>query len=319
VFTDFVVNGEGHGSVGSALQEVRFEPGLLRQFRDKKGRQLCTINTGEFDENGKPVRRTFETRQLRAMGVDVPFVSNATTMTQDWYLRTETAVVKATRERLRAWTDLAGASSVGGFNGMGTLQYQYNAATDPGEAVVDMDAVVDARNDTPLFKLRAVPLPITHSDFMYTERQLAASRNGGGMAFDTSMAEAAARRVAEMVEKTLIGVETGMTFGTRSGDALTAHDGTSTVYGYTNFPSRVTKTDLTSPTGSNPEAVMTDILEMVETMQTNGFYGPYMLYTSTGYSRFLNDDYFRSGSTSAVRRSASWRSRASRTSAGWTT
>jgi hypothetical protein len=58
------------------------------------------------------------------------------------------------------------------------------------------------------------------------------------------MAEAAGRRVAEMVEKTLIGVETGMTYGTRSGDSTTAHTGTSTVYGYTNFPYRVTKTNL---------------------------------------------------------------------------
>lgn len=36
-------------------------------------------------------------------------------------------------------------------------------------------------------------------------------------------------------------------------------------------------------------------------MQTNGYYGPYMLYLSTAYSRYFNDDYFRSGSTSAVR------------------
>jgi hypothetical protein len=36
-------------------------------------------------------------------------------------------------------------------------------------------------------------------------------------------------------------------------------------------------------------------------MQTNGFYGPYILYQSTGYTRYLSDDYFRAGSTSAVR------------------
>jgi hypothetical protein len=114
------------------------------------------------------------------------------------------------------------------------------------------------------------------------------------------MAEAAARRVAETIEQTLIGTLTGTTYGTQTAGPGT-HTGTSTIYGYTNFPYRVTKTDLTTPTGSNPEAIMTDILEMVETMQTNGFYGPYMIYTSTPYSRYLNDDYFRSGSTSAVR------------------
>jgi hypothetical protein len=106
--------------------------------------------------------------------------------------------------------------------------------------------------------------------------------------------------VAEMIEKTVIGVETGVTYGTVTSGPGT-HTGTSTVYGYTNFPYRVTKTDVTTPTGTNPDAIMTDVLEMVETMQTNGFFGPYILYTSTGYSRYLSDDYFRTGSTSAVR------------------
>jgi hypothetical protein len=159
-----------------------------------------------------------------------------------------------------------------------------------------MDAISDARRDRPLIDLKSIPLPITHSDFWFSDREIAVSRNTG-TPLDTTMAEMAGRRVAEMVEKTVIGVETGLTFGTDTN----RHTGTSTIYGYTNFPYRVTKTDLTTPTGSNPEAVMTDILEMVETMQTNGFYGPYMLYHSTGYSRFLSDDYFRSGSTSAVR------------------
>jgi hypothetical protein len=36
-------------------------------------------------------------------------------------------------------------------------------------------------------------------------------------------------------------------------------------------------------------------------MQTNYFFGPYILYHSTGYSQYLNDDYFRTGSTSAIR------------------
>jgi hypothetical protein len=127
-------------------------------------------------------------------------------------------------------------------------------------------------------------------------REIAVSRRSGAP-LDTTMAEAAGRRVAEMIERTLIGTETGVSFGTNTN----IHTGSSKVYGYTNFPYRIQKTDLTSPTGINPEAVMTDILEMVETMQSNGYFGPYMLYHSTGYSRYLNDDYFRSGSTSAVR------------------
>jgi hypothetical protein len=51
--------------------------------------------------------------------------------------------------------------------------------------------------------------------------------------------------------------------------------------------------------GSNPEAVNQDVMEMLETMYTNGFQGPFVLYHSTPYSLYLNSDYFRSGGTSA--------------------
>jgi uncharacterized linocin/CFP29 family protein len=171
---------------------------------------------------------------------------------------------------------------------------------DPGEALQDMDTLSDGRADRPLFNLASIPLPITHSDFYFSMRELAVSGNQGSTRHDTTMLEAASRRCAEMIEKNTIGTETGVTAGTRSTGPF-PHRTTSTVYGYTNFNYRVTKTDLTTPTGSNPEAINQDVMEMIETMQTNGFYGPYMLYHSTAYSIWLNSDYFRSGSTSAVR------------------
>jgi hypothetical protein len=91
-----------------------------------------------------------------------------------------------------------------------------------------------------------------------------------------------------------------MTFGTQ-GTGVTAHDGTSTVYGYTNFPNRITKSDLTTPLGSNPEAVMTDVIEMRELLYAEGFYGPFVLYHTPAYDRFFDDDYFRTGSTAQTR------------------
>lgn len=290
---DYVLNGQGHGELGAAMDRVRWDPGYLRPWLDvKTGRQYVTVN-----ERGK--LKNYSTRQMFARGVHVPMVANAMTLTKDQWIQFSRDIVKATRQRLRAWSDLAASSTVGGFDAMGKPTFEYQASNDPGEAVQDMDGVIDGRNDTPLLALKSIPLPITHSDFMFTERQIAISRNSG-MPLDSTMAEAAGRRVAEMIEKQTIGVETGMTFGPSS-STDTRYTGTSTIYGYTNFPYRVTKTDLTAPTGSNPEAVMTDVLEMVETMQTNGYYGPYMLYTSTPYSRYLSDDYFRTGSTSAVR------------------
>jgi hypothetical protein len=40
---------------------------------------------------------------------------------------------------------------------------------------------------------------------------------------------------------------------------------------------------------------------MRETMYANGYFGPFMVYTSTGYDLYFDDDYFRSGSTAIQR------------------
>lgn len=296
-------NGQGHGAVGQGLAAVRFEPGLLRPYVDNRGNRVVNMQTGRYIQDPKtgllvPEQKKFLINALQARGINSP-VFNATTLVKEAWIEFDRAVVRATRNRLRAWNDLAASSTRGGFNAMSRMTLEYQAMTDPGEAVVDMDAIADARNDKPLFNLRSIPLPITHSDFWISERELAISRNSG-MPLDTTMAEAAGRRVSEMIEKTVIGIETGVTYGTISSGPGT-HQGTSTVYGYTNFPYRVTKTNLTTPTGSNPETMLADVQAMIETMQTNGYYGPYILYHSTGYSQMMNGDYYRTGGTAVVR------------------
>lgn len=298
----YILNGQGYG-VGQTLNQCRFEPGLLRPYFNNRGERCVTVNSGRMVQDNKtgqyvPKYVSMPISHLMERGIYSP-VFNATTLRKDEWIEFDRTVVRATRQRLRAWADLAAASSRGGFNAMSKMTLEYQAMSDPGEAVVDMDGINPGRTDRPTFNLKSIPLPITHSDFWFSQREIAVSRNGG-TPLDTTMAEAAGRRVAEMVEKTLIGVETGITSGP-SASSDSRYTGTSTVYGYTNFPYRVTKTDLTVPLGTNPEAVMTDVLEMLETMRSNGYFGPYMLYHSTGYSRYLDDDYFRTGSTSAVR------------------
>lgn len=289
-----ILNNKMLGGLAEPLQAVRYESGILRPYLNKRGIPVVTIMN-----QGKPC--VVRVMDLPKLGINVPnHINNAQTLQKEVWIELDNSVVKATRQRLKAWSDLASKNPRGGFDAMSKLTYEYQSMNDPGEAIVDMDGISDGRADRPLFDLKSVPLPITHSDFYFSAREIAVSTNGG-MTLDTTMAEAAGRRIGEMVERTLIGTETGVTFGTRSGDAATAHTGTSTVYGYTSFPYRQTKTDLTTPTGSNPEAIMTDVLEMVETMYSAGFFGPFMLYHSTPYSRFLNDDYYRTGSTSAVR------------------
>lgn len=310
-----MLNGQGYGDFGTALGDVGFDEGYLRPYVTTnsfgKPVRVCSVKTGKkvyaktpdgkfvVNSTGQKVledeRKVYRVSDLRDMGYDVP-TSNALGLRIDDWRHIDRQVVLAARKRLRAWADLVSASSVGGFNAMGTMTYEYESMSDPGEAVVDMDALSDGRTDSPLFKIRSVPLPITHSDFWFSERRLAVSRNRGNQALDTTMAEAAGRRVAEMIEKTLIGVETGTTFGTDTN----RHDGTSKVYGYTTFSPRLTGT-LTTPTGSNPEAVLADVIEMREALYAAGKYGPFMLYYTPAYDAYLDNDYFRTGSTAISR------------------
>lgn len=292
MFVDFVQNGQAHGPVAEQMAGCRFDPGLLRPYIDSRGQKCVTVNTWRYKPDGSPIYEKRLVAEMINNGVSNP-VFNATSLRKNEWIEIDSVVLRAARQRLRAWSDLAAANSYGGFNGMSKTILEHETMSDPGEAIVDMDGLTEGRGDAPRYQLEGLPLPITHSDFWFSSRRLAASRTSG-TPLDTTMAEAAGRRVAEMIEKTLIGVETGMTYGTSS-----TYGRASTVYGYTNFPDRITKTDLTIPTGSNPEAVVQDILEMRDLLYAQGFFGPFMLYHSTPYDIFLDNDYFRTGGTAA--------------------
>jgi hypothetical protein len=286
---DFVLNGQGYGAVADQLASCRFDPGLLRPYIDGQGRRCVTVNNGKGGYEKRLVG------ELINNGIHSP-VFNATSLRKEEWIQLDTVVLKAARQRLRAWADLAGANSYGGFNGMSKTMLEHETMSDPGEAIVDMDGLTEGRGDEPKFQLEGLPLPITHSDFWFSARRLAASRNSG-TPLDTTMAEAAGRRVAEMIEQTLIGTQTGITYG---GTNTLSYGRNPTVFGYTNFTSRNTKTDLNTPTGSNPETIVQDVLEMRDQLYDDRFYGPFMLYHSTAYDQYLDNDYFRSGGTSVL-------------------
>ncbi len=299
----FVQNQQGHGEVGGTLGGVRFDTGFLKPYINKQGQRAVTINTGRMIYNNAkgvyfPERRMVTVDQLLRKGIYNP-VWNATTLRKESWIELDRQVLLAYRERIRAWSDLTKMNPYGGFDGMSKMTLEYEAMSDPHEALVDMDGLSDGRTDAPLFKLRSLPLPITHSDFFYSERRLAVSRNSG-QPLDATSAEAAGRRCGEAVERTLIGINAGVEHGTQS-SGITAHDGLSKVYGYTTLPTRITKTNLTVPLGTNPEATINDILAMRKTMYDNKFYGPYMIYHGTDWDQFMDNDYARLGGNNASR------------------
>lgn len=308
VTTDFIINGRPHGEMAERFSEVHYEPGILRPYIAKDGQRVVSVNTGETkprrDAQGQlvrnkqgivvrdPVKEVVRLKDLWNRGIQDP-VHNATSLRKDDWIRLDQAVLRAARARLRAWADLSSASSYGGFNGMATMILEQEAMSDPGEALVDMEGLSDGRHDAPRFIREGLPLPITYSSFWYSKRRLAVSGNRH-QPLNLASAEAAGRRVAEMVEKTLIGVVSGMVYGDS-----TEYGRTSQVYGYLNFPDRHVYNTLTTPTGSNPEATIADVLRMREVLYDDNQFGPFILYHSTDWDQYLDNDYARLGGSNA--------------------
>ncbi len=309
MFTDFILNGEGRGEFGSALAEVRFDPGLLRPYYDSQGRKVCTVKTGrmvpvknaagDIVRNNDGTSRYEEEKQvvlikdLIANDIHSP-VFNATTLSKDQWIKLDARVLQVARRRLRAWADLRAANTVGGFDGMTTSVYEHETVTDDGEAIVDMEGISEGRGDESHYQLEGIPLPITHSSFWYSKRKLMTSRsNGTPISF--LRAEQAARRVTETIEQTCIGTLSGMTYG-NSADYGRAP----TVYGYTNFPDRTTKTDLTASATTDGVTFVNEVIEMRELAYNNNYYGPFMLYVSTAYDAILDND-FKANSDKTIR------------------
>lgn len=296
---DFVLNSQGHGPVGQMLAGLRFDPGMLRPYFDKNNNAAVTINTGRttlVKGEQVPIREHRLVRDLINNGIMSP-VFNATSLRKEEWLDLDRTILRAARYRLRAWGDLSSRNSFGGFNGMSKMILEHETMSDPGEAMVDMDGLTDGRTDSPKYQLEGLPLPITHSDFWFSSRRLAISRNTG-TPLDTTMGEAAGRRVAETIEKTTIGNQTGIAYGGNS-TQVGGYGRTSQVYGYLTFPDRLVYDTLTTPTGTNPEDTVSDVLAMRDQLYANKFYGPFMLYHSNDWDQFLDNDYARLGGNNA--------------------
>lgn len=286
MFVDFMSeNGSLTGNIANQLQtrESRFDPGILRPFINNKGQKCVTL------QRGPAAGQTLTIKELMNEGYWNP-IYNATSLRKAEWEEMDKRLILTARPRLRAWGDLE-KSNVYSIDGMSKSMLEHETQSDPGEAMVDMDGLSDGKNDATVFQMEGLPLPIVHADFYFSLRKLNTSRNGG-QPIDYSMAEACARRVAESIEKTTIGTLTGITYGAGQ---YGGYGRTSKVYGYTNFPSRITKTDLTVPTGSNPEATVNDVLSMRSLLYANNMFGPYMVYHSTDWDQFMDNDYARLG------------------------
>lgn len=303
-----LVEGQQVGPIGQQLMGAGFDAGLMRPYLNEDDQLCVSINTGKYEditnEETGEVRREYLREEIPMQDFSTHSWSpaamalNATlALRKEEWIRMDQRVVQVYRQRLRATDDLISSGlTMGGFDGMGTLILEHEAVSDPGEALRSMEGIAEGRNDAPLFQLRGTPLPITHSSFSYSRRQLMASRNKG-VPVSTVSAESHARRIAEMVEKQVIGSVAAFQFGTAAN-----YDQSPANFGYMNHPDRFIKNDMTAPTGSNNETVLSEILELIEGLINLGFDGPFALYVSKEYDRHLKTDFKTSSDKNARQR-----------------
>ena len=289
---EFIVDGAPMGDVANEFADSGYNSGIWRPYLDRNGNKCVTVNVGmQYNPTKGTDVPTFEKmtfNEARSRGYDAPtlYLSNATILRKDEWTMFDRVVVESARPRLRVWSDLAAANTFT-LDGMSNKILEHETINDPGEAIVDMDGLADGRSDRVLYQLEGLPLPITYQNFWFSERDLAVSRKSGSP-LSTLMASIAGRRVAETIEKTTLGVTTGLTYGT-----TTNYGRAPTVYGYTNHPARNLNTSVTAPTGSNSSTTISEILAARTTLYGDGFFGPFVVYNGTDWDRYLDDDHFK--------------------------
>lgn len=311
---EMVINGAPAGEMGAMLESMRWEPGLLRPFFEDnpnhplRGRPCAIINTGRRKEDPKtgkpvPIMKQYTIQSLQARGLNSP-VFNSTTLSKEQWLKLDETAHEASRYRTVAWDDLRNVS-VYSLNGMGTMILEHETVSDVGHALQDMDGVGDGKNTMPLHQLEGLPLPITYAGWELSQRKLMISRNKG-TPIDTRLAENSGRRIAELLEKQTIGVQTGLTYGGNS-TQVGGYGRTSAVYGMVNFPSRLTKTTVYRPTGLGrdgagwtPEDLVKDFLAILDQLKLRKQFGDFMVYTSNDWDQYLDGDYYIRRTSGAV-------------------
>lgn len=253
-----------NGLSGPSLEKLiaaDMDPGILRPFYHN-GKSYVTLM-----EDGKEV-----THQ----------VQNAATLPHEAWLMIDQSVQRAAQKRLRAVADLRGQGLTYDIaNGLSVPVLMTQRASRVGTAQVAMDPVQKGPNDRQIFDTLNLPLPVIFADWSFSARDLAVSRRGG-LPLDTAMAEDSTRAVAETAEKMLI--------GNSDFDQFTYGGGT--IYGYTDFPSRITFT-ITSPAtgGWVGSTLIGQLLSARQSLISAKKYGPYVIYLAPAWAQYLDNDY----------------------------
>jgi uncharacterized linocin/CFP29 family protein len=205
----------------------------------------------------------------------------------EWYDRT---VVNITRANLIGVADLLSRPElvVNIPNAFGVMSIVWDTMGDMTPANMNMTGLPEGERDRLTFGAGQMPVPITHKDFQINLRTLEASRRGG-QPLDTTHAAVATRKVNEMLEQTLF-----------AGAPIVSGGGT--IYGYTNFPSRLTGAVTANWAVATGAQIMTDILAMIGAMATINRYGPFVIYVPVAAWVNLQNDFKANGDDTILER-----------------
>lgn len=204
--------------------------------------------------------------------------TNATLRKDEWQ-HYDKAILKEVQLRLTGVSDLLSRGlSLNIPNGMGATVLQYEDESDINDASVSMDGLNDSPADRPDFQIKNLPLPITHKEYNFSSRVLAASRTTG-MSLDTTMAMLAGRKIANKLEDYLFNGSGNYTFGG------------GTIFGYTDFPQRNTITGATAWTALTGAQILDEVLSMKQLNLDAQMFGPFVLYIPSNYETVMDEDF----------------------------
>lgn len=215
-------------------------------------------------------------------GMSTDVLRNNDTLGYDDWKKIDEKVIMIAQRRMVGVNDLVSrglAYDMGGA-GLGKTVLGYQDASDINDAQISMDAVNRGQKDRQEFDMKYLPLPIVHCDFSFSVREINMAREGR-IPLDTTMAEAATRKVSEKVEQILFQGNNAFTFGG------------GTIRGYLDHPNRNTVSltvdwDNSAKTGKE---ILDDTLALQQASINDRNYGPWGLYIPTAYQRVLGEDY----------------------------
>lgn len=256
-----------NGDVYDRLVELNMDLGALRPYKKRDGKTYVNLLTNQIDEKtGQRKRKEF-------------LANTTTTMTRDAWLMFDTQVIEAAKEKLMAFNLMRGVGQLVIPDGLGVTKLEQQRRSDITPATISMDGLRQGEADIPQYDDIALPLPIIHKDADFSARDVAVSRRGG-QPLDTTNIRLAGEMVAKAVEELTLGIRSDYRY---AGAA---------VYGYTNFPSRLTHTITAGTAGGwTPATLKGEIIAAIKKLIAQWHSGPFDIIYGLDWYTYMNQSY----------------------------